>query len=133
VLIVATRPEGTLCRIDRQLLDGASAAAGVTSASLQATDDAIEPRTAHEGADETTPSPELEVPPGKRCHVFISHTGEQTRGFVDFLLKDFSDRHPAVKVVLDDHPELQPAAVQKEMLLAMEDARVGERACSCLC
>jgi hypothetical protein len=60
--------------------------------------------------------------------VFISHAGDQAQAFAGFLLKEFNDRYPAVKVLLDDGCAPKSAAVQDEMLPAAEDALVGELA-----
>jgi hypothetical protein len=70
----------------------------------------------------------LHEPTGTACQVFISHAGEQMWGFVDFLLQEFTNRYPSVKVVLDDYPFSKGNSVLPEMHAALQDAFVGEYA-----
>jgi hypothetical protein len=68
----------------------------------------------------------LQEPTGTVCQVFISHAGEQMWGFVDFLLQEFTDRYPAVKVVLDDYSLPKGIELLPEIHAALQDALVGE-------
>jgi hypothetical protein len=65
------------------------------------------------------------VPTGKQCHVFISHAGEEKRGFVDFLLADFNKRYPALTVFVDDYSLKVGGDAMSAMSAALQDAFVG--------
>jgi hypothetical protein len=58
--------------------------------------------------------------------VFISHASDRNGGFVDFLVQEFEERYPELKLFLHEHSrpngEGAPAAVPP----ALEDASVGE-------
>jgi hypothetical protein len=57
--------------------------------------------------------------------VFISHSGAQKRGFVDFLEARFKDCYPDVKVFLDEY-DLRPGDdAMRTMRAALQDAHVG--------
>jgi hypothetical protein len=58
--------------------------------------------------------------------VFISHAGEQKRGFVDFLLKEFKDLHPALEVFVDEHSLDKGGNALPAMNAALGDAFVGK-------
>jgi hypothetical protein len=63
---------------------------------------------------------------GQDYQVFISHSGEQKRGFVDFLEAEFANRYPDVKVFLDEYCLKPGDHALKEIHAAMQDAHVGE-------
>jgi hypothetical protein len=67
----------------------------------------------------------LGEPEGKDWHVFLSHSGAQKRGFVDFLLKEFNTRYPAVNVFVDEYSLNPGSDALKAMHIALSDAHVG--------
>jgi hypothetical protein len=68
---------------------------------------------------------EYKPPTGKLCQVFISHAGEQKRGFVDFLRKEFNDRHAALEVFVDQYSLKMGGSAMPAIEAALGDAFVG--------
>jgi hypothetical protein len=58
--------------------------------------------------------------------VFISHAGEQKRGFVDFLLDKFNELHPALKVFVDEYTLDKGGDALPAINAALGDAFVGK-------
>jgi hypothetical protein len=64
-----------------------------------------------------------QFPSGELCHVFISHAGEQKRGFVDFLVAAFP---PPLKVFLDEYTLEAGNDAMPAIDASLKDALVGE-------
>jgi hypothetical protein len=66
-----------------------------------------------------------QAPTGTVCRVFISHAGEQKRGFVAFLRKEFNDHHAALKVFVDESSLEMGGSAMPAIEAALGDAFVG--------
>jgi hypothetical protein len=64
-------------------------------------------------------------PTGKLCRVFISHAGQEKRGFVAFLREEFKRSHPALDVFVDEYSLKMGGSAMPAIEAALGDAFVG--------
>jgi hypothetical protein len=57
--------------------------------------------------------------------VFISHAGEEKRGFVAFLREEFKRRYPALEVFVDEYSLKMGGSAMPAIEAALGDAFVG--------
>jgi hypothetical protein len=76
-------------------------------------------------ANSITQGREYRPPTGRQCRVFISHAGEEKRGFVAFLLEEFNRRYPALEVFVDEYSLKMGGSAMPAIEAALGDAFVG--------